>query len=114
MRRALKWTGIGCGGLLALVVIVIIIGVIASGGVATTLETCEELAPEIIKLSEERENPFAGRILKFYEIEELEATGEYILRCRARATRSRGGDADVIFHMTEDEDGDRFIGMESQ
>ena len=114
MRKVLKWAGIGCGGLLGLLVLVVIIVVVASGGAVGTPETCDELAPEVIKLSAERESPFAGRILKFYDIEELEASGEYILRCRARATRSRGGDANVVFYMTEDDDGDRFIGMRTE
>ena len=77
-------------------------------------ETCEELAPRIMKLSEERESPFSGRVLKFYDMEELEATGEYTLRCRAKAKRSRGGDAYLIFYTIEDEDGDSFIGMKAE
>ena len=113
MGKALKWIGIGCGGLLAALVVLIVIGVMFSSG-GSTPASCEDLAPQIIELSKEREGPFAGRVLKFYDIVELEPTGEYILRCRARATRSRGGDANVIFFMSEDEDGDRFIGMQPQ
>ena len=83
---------------------------VGCGQWATTPETCEELAPQIVDLSEKNE-PFGGRIIKFYEIKELDASDEYILRCSARATRSRGGEADIIFYMTEDQEGDRFIGM---
>ena len=77
---------------------------------ATMPETCEELAPRIIKLSEENENPFSGRVLKFYNIEQVEGSEDDLLRCHADATRSRGGDVSVAFFMNED--GDRFIGME--
>ncbi len=104
--------GVSRAVLVAILAVASTIVVLGCSELATTPETCEELAPRVKKLSEEQENPFSGRVLKFYDIEELEADGEYILKCEARATRSRGGDADVIFFMTEDEDGDRFIGME--
>lgn len=111
----LKWADKRQRGFIGLLVFVAVIAVAASGCENLSLpETCEELAPRIIQLSEEREGPFTARILKFYDIEELEASGDYILKCWARAKTSRGGDSDVIFHMTEDEDGDRFIGMEPQ
>ena len=114
MGKALKRAGIGCLGLLGLLIVLVVIIALASGGGATSpkVSTCKDLAPHIIELSEERESPFSGRVLKFYDIVELETSDDYILKCRARATRSRGGDANIIFYMTEDEDGDRFIGME--
>ena len=98
-----------------LVALLLVLAMAAACSPDPVPETCEELAPRIMKLSEERESPFSGRVLKFYDMEELEATGEYTLRCRAKAKRSRGGDASVFFfYTTEDEDGDSFIGMKPE
>ena len=114
--RILKGIGIGCaacvGALIAMLAIALFLAsvlpeVFDEGG---TPRTCEELAPRITTMSEERESLFSPRILKFYDIQELEATGDDILSCRARATGSGGNDTTITFYLKEDEDGDRFIG----
>lgn len=99
---------------LAVLLTVMFTMAVGCGLFATIPETCEELAPRIVDLSEENESPSAGRILKFYDIKELDTSGEYILRCSARAALSRGGDANIIFYLQEDQDGDQFIGYESR
>ena len=99
---------------LAAILLMSLIGSACGDLPATSPETCEELAPRIIKLSKENENPFSGRILNLYDIESLESDGDNILKCGARATRSRGGERDIFFYLKEDEDSDRFIGYEGQ
>jgi hypothetical protein len=58
------------------------------------------LAPHTIEASEKQETPLSGRIIKFYEIEDLDPSGEFILRCsaRARAAQPRVGYVDFFLH----------------
>ena len=72
----------------------------------------ERFIEEIVTLSEDNESPFQGRILKLYEgSEELERT-ESVLRCKAEAKLSKGGDAYLIYHLEIDRDGEQFVGYE--
>lgn len=71
------------------------------------IETCEELAPHIIELSEQNADSYPGKILKIYDIREVSGTNE--LDCSATARMSRGGDTTIKFYIEEDADGDRFI-----
>lgn len=74
--------------------------------------SCDELAPQIIELTEEQEGPFSAKILKLYDIEEVEPLG-YVLRCQATAKWNRIHDDGVItFYIEEDKDGDQFIGLD--
>ena len=70
----------------------------------------ERLIDEIIKLSEERESAFSPRILKLYdeELEEIERTAK-LLRCKAEAKLSEGGDHYITYHYEIDREGDAFI-----
>ncbi len=79
-----------------------------------SLGTCEDLSPRIIKLSKDNENPFRPRILKIYDIKGEPASGDEILSCSGRAKLSRGNDSRIRFHITEDEDGDQFIGYREE
>ena len=65
----------------------------------------------ILELSEENENTFSPRILKLYsdKIEEVERTTK-ILRCKAEAKMSAGGDSYITYSYEIDRDGDAFIG----
>jgi len=85
-----------------------------------TYDTCSQLAPAIIQLSEDDNNVFQPHILKIYAIEEVskdlveESFRPDNLHCRGNAMFSSGEtDEPVIFHMTTDQDGDSFIGYES-
>ena len=78
---------------------------------ALPIQDCEKLGPRIIDLSEKNENPFAGRILKLYEIAEVSRT-ETRLDCQATAKWSKGGDNAIRYHVEVDADGDAFIGYE--
>ena len=84
------------------------------GASLTTPETCEDLAPMIIELSEDNEGPFSGRIIKLYEIDEVRGASDRVIDCKANAKWSRGGDSGINFYMEEDSDGDRFIGYERE
>ena len=76
-------------------------------------QTCadEWFIDEIVGLSEERESSFSPRILKLYtdKIEEVERTTK-LLRCKAEAKLSEGGDVFLTYHYEIDRDGDAFIG----
>ena len=72
-------------------------------------ESCEELQPRIVRLSEGNKNPMAPRILKLYEVTEVDRT-ETKLTCHAVAKWNRGEDSPVAFYMELDVDGDAFIG----
>ena len=84
------------------------------GVLETSPETCEELAPEIVELSEDSGHPFSPQILKISQIETLTPTGDNILECSGLARWSRGEDSVIQFHLEEDADGDRFIGYQGQ
>ena len=73
---------------------------------------CEDkrFIDRVMQVSKDNKNPFMARILKMYDgAQELERT-ESILRCRAEANLSRGGNRYVIYHHQIDRDGDGFIG----
>ena len=74
-------------------------------------ETCNDLAPHIIELSEENHNVFSPGILKMYDIQNVEPT-DYTLECIADAKWSTGGTSPLRFHMETDGAGDTFIGYE--
>ena len=80
---------------------------------STTIESCDDLVPRIIKLSEENEGPFSARILKLSDVEEVSRSDSELL-CKGKAKLSRGGDDDIEFHWERDEDGDQFIGYSRQ
>jgi len=72
-------------------------------------ETCEELAPQIVTLSEEQTSPFAINILKLYEIKEVTKTNTRI-ECTADANAGSGDGIAIEFQAYSDQDGDVFIG----
>ena len=76
-------------------------------------QTCSDdwLIDAIVNLSEERESSFSPRILKLYtdKIEEVERTTK-LLRCKAEAKMSQGGEVFLTYHYEIDRDGDGFIG----
>ncbi len=76
-------------------------------------QTCNDewFIDEIIELSEDNESSFSPRILKLYtdKIEEVERTAK-LLRCKAEAKMSQGGDVFLTYHYEIDRDGDSFIG----
>ena len=71
----------------------------------------EWLIDGILELSEERESTFSPRILKLYDdkLEEMERTTK-LLRCKAEAKLSAGGDHFITYSYEIDRDGDTFIG----
>lgn len=83
--------------------------IIALAGCAVP-ETCEELAPQIVELSEQDTRPFSATFLKLYDIEEIEGTRK--LECTANAKLSSGGNSAIKFYLEEDADGDQFIGYQ--
>lgn len=102
-------------GVLAIVVVVVIVfGVLGSGGGSTT-ETCDDLAPHIIKLSEENKDPSAAKILKLYDIKKNDTqNAKRVIDCIATARTDRTDDAPISFYLEEDADGDRFIFYEDR
>ena len=83
-------------------------------GVSIASYDCEKLKSDIVKLSEERKNPFAAIILKINDdVKETERT-EIKFSCEGTARTSSGDDSVKIkYHMTKDADGDMFIGYEA-
>ncbi len=79
----------------------------------SSFEACDDewFIDEIVGLSEERESSFSPRILKLYadKIQEVERTTK-LLRCKAEAKLSQGGDVFLQYHYEIDRDGDAFIG----
>ena len=71
----------------------------------------ETFIDEILNLSAERESTFSPRLLKLYsdKIEEVERTTK-VLRCKAEAKLSAGGDSYITYYYEIDRDGDAFIG----
>ena len=93
---------------------IIVIGIFESDG-GGSIETCEDLAPSIIEMTEEKRGPFNRRILKMYDINQNATPSKNrLLECTATAKMDRGGDVDITFYMEEDADGDRFIGYQQQ
>ena len=80
---------------------------------AAIATTCDKLSSSIIDLSEDNQNPFSSKMLKLYDIQEVNST-DYVLECKAEAKWARGEDSPIKFYVEEDDDGDRFIGYESQ
>ena len=79
----------------------------------TEIKTCDDLAPQIIELTEEQEGPFSRAVLKLYDIEEVNPTG-YVLECKANAKWNKGEEGTIKFYLEEDNDGDQFIGYEAE
>ncbi|MDE0446336.1 MAG: hypothetical protein OXH96_06640 [Spirochaetaceae bacterium] len=92
-----------------IVVLVIIAYFLADDTTGSGELDCDTLMPRIVKLSEENEGPFAAKILKVSEVEEV-SRSETLLLCRGSAKWSRGEDSYVEFHWEKDSDGDAFIG----
>jgi len=78
-----------------------------------TYDTCPKLAPDIVELSEGNNNMFGSSILKIYDIEEVRKDLPDNLHCRGNAKFSSGFDQQIIFDMTTDQDGDKFISYEA-
>ena len=81
------------------------------GGMEVAGNTCDGLAPAIIKLSEEDKNPLTPVILKIYDIETKQHPS-HELDCAGTATTSRGNDMKIGFYLYKDKDGDYFHGYE--
>ena len=111
--------------LLAILVILSLLAVVACDALDSLPETCEELAPNIIEMSEEHPDQVVdGRVLKLYDIEAVKAGSAeatrldrrkledelYVLRCSATA-RTSIADEKILFYLTVDKDGDNFYGM---
>ena len=97
-------------GFLFLAIVVIVVLMALGGGGSGIPQTCEELAPRIIELSEDDD---LVSILKLSSIRKIENT-EYALECSAAAKMSRGGDSTISFYIEQDEDGDMFYGYQPQ
>ena len=111
MKKLFKILVLGIAGLAG---VVIVIGILESD-TGSPIETCEDLAPSIIEMSEEKRGVFSRRILKMYDINRNATPGKNrLLECTATAKADRGGDIDITFYMEEDADGDRFIGYQQQ
>lgn len=79
------------------------------------IETCEELEPYIMKLSDEDQNPFQPKILKMYNIQKSEHKNtNKILVCTAKVKWNRGEDSNIKFHLEKDDEGQYFYGYEGQ
>ena len=102
-------------GIIAIVVVVVVgMSILDSGG-GQAIETCEDLAPHIIELSEEKRGPFNAQILKFYDIKKNDTQNtKRVIDCIATAKTDRSEDAVINFYLEEDADGDRFIGYEGK
>ena len=101
------------GIIFLVIVVVVVFGVLGSGG-GQAIETCEDLAPRIIELSKEKRGPFNAQILKLYDIKKNDTQNtKRVLDCIATAKTDRSDDAVISFYLEEDSDGDRFIGYES-
>ena len=72
-------------------------------------ETCDELAPRIIEMSEKNQDDHKGRVLKLYNAFEVRRSDSEFV-CRGRAKWSRGDESSVEFYWERDQDGDAFIG----
>ena len=109
MKKVLKVLVLGIVGVAG---VVIVIGIFESD-VGGPIETCEDLAPGIIEMSEEKRGLFSTKILKMYDINQNASPDKNrLLECTATAKMDRGGDVGITFYMEEDADGDRFIGMQ--
>ena len=75
----------------------------------TLPETCEELAPDIVNLSQEQTNPLSITILKLYDIKEVTKTDSRI-ECIGDASIGSGDNLAIEFQAYSDQDGDVFIG----
>ena len=76
----------------------------------TPVTNCDNLAPKIIDLSEEKAGFLSPNILKLYEIEQVSKTSKR-MTCRADARFSTGNERESIeFYKVTDEEGDSFIG----
>jgi hypothetical protein len=76
-----------------------------------SIQTCEDLEPEIIRLSEEKSGPFRAEILKLYNVELVSESGDE-MTCRGDARLSTGGDElePIEFYLFTDAEGDTFFG----
>ena len=71
------------------------------------VDTCEELAPYIVELSEDNRNSLQPAILKIYDIETKQHPDQEV-SCIGLATMSSGDDIMMEFYLTKDQDGDYF------
>ena len=110
MLKTGKWWKLPLAGL------VLVIGaVVLFDTGAGSAKTCEELVPHIIDLSKKNTNPLAAKLLKLYDIQTRDPSGDRVLRCVAKAKMNRGDiDRMVSFYIQEDSDGDRFYGFKIQ
>ena len=102
--------------MVAVILAVGVLAVTACGEFETPnkIDTCDDLVPLVIKLSEDSDNPFVAKILKISEVTEGTASGEITLQCNGQARWSSGGDDPIDFYILEDADGDRFYGFKRQ
>lgn len=73
---------------------------------------CEELTPEIVRLSKDQVEAGYGAniaILKIYDVYETRRVGTEIY-CRGQALLTSGDYQRLEFHLIKDEDGEMFIG----
>lgn len=73
---------------------------------------CEELTPEIVRLSKNQVEAGYGAniaILKIYDVYETRRVGTEIY-CRGQALLTSGDYQRLEFHLIKDEDGEMFIG----
>ena len=82
-------------------------------GVSIASYDCEKLKSKVLKLSEERKNPFAAIILKINDdVKETERT-ETKFSCEGTARTSTDASVKITYHMLKDADGDMFYGYKT-
>ena len=99
-------------GTVSVIVWVAIIQSSSDGGLGVSIASydCEKLKSKVVKLSEERKNPFAAVILKINDdVKETERT-ETKFSCEGTARTSTDASVKITYHMTKDADGDMFFG----
>ncbi|MCY3784556.1 MAG: hypothetical protein OXG79_12350 [Chloroflexi bacterium] len=74
---------------------------------------CEDLIPDVVRISEENKHPLRPTILKVYDAKEVSRSSSR-LECEGSAKTSFGDDQPLIFYLEEDADGDRFVGYEGK
>ena len=94
---------------MGVVVAVVATGVLLSGCSTAPPESCATLAPQIVRLSEEQNNPLQPTILKVSDAVEIERS-DVKLACQGAARLSSNESAQIEFFWEIDSDGDAFIG----
>ena len=104
-----NWQGMSSITEIGVVIAAVATGVLLSGCSTAPPASCATLAPQIVRLSEEQNNPFQPTILKVSDAVEIERS-DVKLVCQGAARLSSNESAQIEFFWEIDSDGDAFIG----